>query len=192
MRRSCEDTAAATTYRAPGSLDCGRTAQRRPPGSSVLRRDSPPAAGPCLRSLRTGPTSSCSPPPSYQGTLSASPPPGRPGGQFGQQNAGKIKIKYLHHHHTITVMYLCEVAKFQVPVSHPGAFPWIHHLHDDLQESRLTSSVLSHDTDPGLHGGGQINVGEYNSKHFPQLELRSSRTKYLITWTPHYICRRLH
>ena len=62
--------------------------------------------------------------------------------------------------------HLCKVAKFQIPVSYPRAFPWIHHLHDDLQESRFTRPVLSHDTDPGLHGGGQINVGENNSKHF--------------------------
>ena len=51
---------------------------------------------------------------------------------------------------TITLSYhchLCEVAKFQVPVSYSGAFPWIHHFHDDLQEGSFTRPILSHDTD---------------------------------------------
>ena len=145
MKWSYGDSA-ATTYPVLGSLDCGRRAQRRPPCSSVPRRDSPPAGGPCLHSHQTGPASSGIPQPSYQGTPSASPLPGRLSGQFDQQNAGNINIKYLRSLHTITVN-LCEVAKFQVPVSYPGAFPWIHHFHDDLQEGSFTRPILSHDTD---------------------------------------------
>ena len=79
---------------------------------------------------------------------------------------------FLHHldwtYRVVNLVHkvLGKVAKLEVSVSHSRPLPGIVHLHDDLQKCRLTRTIFSHNTDPRLHSGGQIDVGENDSAFF--------------------------